>query len=880
MKLLLIDGSNLIFRAYYATEKQQVNTLDNRPANAVNTLISMINKLIVTHQPTHAFIGLDTGGSTFRHEHYPEYKGKRSETPERLRQQFGLAKELYEAMGIKFDATVKYEADDLIATLARKASDLGHKVNIVSGDKDLLQLVDDNITVTTPAMGFSKEVNYTPAVFKEKFEFDPVRFIEYKALVGDSSDNIIGITKVGDKTAKKLILEYPDLQHMVQAAQDGLIKGVVGNNLKDAKQQLDDNMHLVTLVEDIELEYDFTDLTFDGFGSQLMDFLKACGFTKHLNNFSKLVKMPEEETVDFLLNYKTIFEFDANLHTGEQTFVYVQTLFENYQKNPVIGISLVSEKGIFFMAPDKVNQKFISFLQSDAKKVTYDIKKLMVLLGISSVSGFVLDVQIASSLISSDNAKRSIDMIASSYGFNSVNTFEQVYGSKTKPVIPVKSKLITDVCAKGYALSQLYIPIINKLEQLDLHNIYYNIEYPLALVLAKMEIEGVLLDQKGLAKLADSYEILIKELSEKIALYTQINIDSPKQLSEFLFVEKSLPTKNIKKTTGGFSTDVTTLNQLLDMLCIEKQTYQSEIEFINNLLIYRKYKKLYSTYLLGLENHLNEDNRLKPIYQQLLVETGRLSSIDPNIQNIPIKSTEGAEIRRLFVAPDGYKVAAIDYSQVELRIIAHIAQETHMLSDFKSGLDIHSETAKKILHKTEVTAKERSQAKAINFGIIYGMSQYGLAKQLSITNEEAKLFIQRYFQNYPNIEKYMVDATQDAKDKGYSQTLFNRRRYIPTINSSAKMEAQAAMRIAINTPIQGTAADVIKLAMVKVDEYIVQKQLKSKMVMQIHDELVFYIHEDELEVVDAIKNIMETVVDLDVFLMAEANIGNNWLEAK
>lgn len=880
MKLLLIDGSNLIFRAYYATEKQNITMLDNRPANAINTLISMINKLVEEHKPTHMFIALDTGKSTFRHEHYPEYKGKRSETPEKLRAQFPIAKELYDAMGIRHYATESFEADDLIATYAKTAARLGYDVQIVSGDKDLLQLVEDNITVTTPAMGFAKEVRYTPEVFFEKFSFTPNRFTEYKALVGDKSDNIIGIAKVGDKTAQKLINQYTDLESIVHAAKNSEIKGVVGANLAEGLEQLESNMHLVTLIDNIDLDCKLDELEFSDFNYEtFLGFLKNAGFTKFLNQFSKKTSIDQSKLSTKKFEHNVIYEFDITQHTGLETYIYTQSLADNYYASEGLGIGLYSEKGLFYLSMEKINDQFIEFLRSEQKKICYDLKRLMVLTKQSIVNGVEFDIFLGLSLINNDNYKRTLDVIAVNYGVDFLNTQEQVYGSKTKPQLPVKSVLIEDICHKAYALKIMHIKILNELEDLELTDIYANVELPLAPVLAKMEMYGVFLDEKRLGEIEEQYNTIIGDLTEKINQIIDFNFDSPKQLSDYLFITKELPSKGIKKNASSFSTDVTNLNKLKDLLIIDSEKYTQELSLIEYILTYRKYKKIVSTYLEGLRNHII-DGKIHPLYQQLLVETGRLSAIAPNVQNIPIRTNEGQVIRELFIAPEGHRLAAIDYSQVELRVIAHMAQEKHMIEDFKNNLDIHSETAKKILNQTTVDSKQRSQAKAINFGIIYGMSQYGLAKQLDISNEQAKEFIERYFINYPQIEQYMKQASEFARTNGYSKTLFNRRRYISGLNSKSKMEIEAANRIAINTPIQGTAADIMKLAMIEIDRFLTEHDYQTKMVMQIHDELVFYIPNEEIHILDALREKMENIVHLDVFLKAEANLGDNWLQAK
>jgi DNA polymerase-1 len=877
MKLLLIDGSNLIFRAYYATEKQNILTPAGVDANAIHTLIGMINKMVIEHKPTHMFIGLDTGSSTFRHKMYEDYKGKRSATPDRLKGQFSLARELYDSMGVKYDATDEFEADDLIATYAKLAKEKGYQVQIVSGDKDLLQLIDDNVKVLTPAMGFAKEINYDQKVFIDKFDFHPERFIEYKALVGDSSDNIIGVEKLGDKTARKLINEYDDVEAMIEAAKAGIIKNKLGLNLANAGEIVVENKKLVTLIEDVNVDIPLEDLVFDNYNfDTFLSFLKKCGFTKYYNQFGKNVEVKNEVISDFTI----IDQFDQKEHTCVETFIYTQSLGENYLETEGLGFGLVSKKGIFYLPHDKIDQTFIRYLQSDDKKITYNLKRLMGILNLTEVDGFVFDIYLGSSLLTNDNYKKSIDLLAVGYDVNIISNFEEIYKTKSNPVMPDIDILARDIVTKTIALEKLYIPIINELEDAKLSDVLYDIELPLTGVLSRMEQNGVYIDESKLDELNIYYGDKIKILEEEIRMLTTININSPMQLSDYLFVENELPNKGIKKTTRSFSTDVDNLNKLRKMLLIDQLQYGEYIKLIDLILEYRIYSKLNSTYLLGIKKYIT-NGLVHPIYQQLLAETGRLSVIDPNIQNIPIRTKEGQVIRSLFNCQEGYKFIAIDYSQVELRLIAYIAGETNMIHDFANGLDIHEATAKKILNVETVSSDERSKAKAINFGIIYGMSQYGLAKQVGISNEEAKHFIERYFETYPKIKEYMSKQISFARENSYVKTLFNRRRYIKNINSVSKMEKENAERMAINSPIQGTAADVIKIAMIEVDKAIKNNEIEAKMVMQIHDELVFYVKEEDADkIAQKIKSKMENAFTQELNLKAEIGMGNNWLEAK
>ncbi len=893
MKLLLIDGSNLIFRAYYATEKREIKTPNGEDANAIYTLVTMINKLIVEHKPTHMFIALDTGKSTFRHEKYPMYKGKRSETPERLKSQFPMALELYEAMGIKHYATERFEADDLIASYAKLGERSDFDVQVVSGDKDLLQLISPKTKVLTPGIGFIKECNYDEEIFSEKFGFNKDRFVEYKALVGDTSDNIIGVEKIGAKTAAKFINNFSSIDEMISSAQDvvqkmenkekipkeTIIKGKNAERMAVSKELLDDNLELVKLIEDVDVHIPLEELKFSDYNYEtFIKYLKKCGFTKMANDFAKKAGLEAEKVVYNQQQVQEITKFNIKKHTGKETFIYTETLGENYHTTRGLGIGFASEKGLFYLPQTKIDEDVKAYIKSDAKKIVYNLKRLMVMLNLSEVQGVIFDPFLALALLNPENYKKPIDVIAIQEQIEGIKDQRELYGPKSNPKLPLPDLIKEDIGMKAYVCQQLYIKLVNEIEMNELSSVLQTIELPLSQVLAKMEMTGIVIDENKLNDLNHDFEIEIEKIEQKINLITDINIKSTKQLREYLFDTRALPDKGIKKTKSGHSTDVENLSKLRKLLEFDADKYESDIKLIDLIFEHRMYSKLNSTYLKGLAKYL-EEGKLHPIYHQLLTETGRLSVSEPNIQNIPIRTEKGQVIRSLFTAPAGKKVVAIDYSQVELRVIAHMANEEHMLSEFRANNDIHTETAKKILGLSEVSKNQRSQAKAINFGIIYGMSAFGLAKQVGISKKEAADFIDKYLNTYPNIEKYMNDLIEFAKENEYVKTIDGRRRNLPNINSSNRLEAENAKRMAINTPVQGTAADIIKKAMIAVNKYI--KGTEIDLVMQIHDELVFYIPETEVEEqTTKIKGLMENVVDLNVNLIADAQSGDNWLEAK
>lgn len=868
-KLLLIDGSNLIFRAYFASEKQNIKTLDGRPGGAIRTLVSMINKIVNEEKPTHMFIALDTKAPTFRHHSYEDYKAGRSKTPEDLNMQFPMAMELYDAMGIKHYGVDGYEADDLIASYATKAKADGYQVKIVSGDKDLLQLVDDGIEVLTPKMGFAKEVNYTPEVFVEKYEFGPERFIEYKAIVGDKSDNIIGVEKIGDKTARKLINQYPSYVEMVEAAKSGEVKGKVGENLSASLEQIETNIHLVTLLKEAPLEIELEGLEHGPLATQqFVDYLKELGFTKQANDFES--QMTTEPVQKEEVTFSVIDSFDPSLHIGERTCVYTQTLTDNYFKSENLGIAFSSEKGTFYSK--EISSEILEWLKSDDEKITYDLKALCSIVGFT-VNNVMFDSYLAASLIDVTMNKMPIDYIMAKYGFADVQPFEHVYKIKSNPQMPEDGVLHLDIATKAYAIFTTFNEIVNQVEKDNLTQVMYDIELPLSPVLSQIERNGITVDTDNINSLKQKYSQILSDINDQISEITTINVSSPMQLSDYLFVERELPTKGIKKTTRSYSTDVTNLTKLLDNLEADSQ----DAKLINLILEHRIYSKLLNTYVIGIEKHVDENNQVRPLYNQLLSETGRLSTREPSIQNIPIRSEEGQVIRSLFGSKPGYKLVAIDYSQVELRMMAHISEDEKLIDAFNHDADIHASTAETIFGTS--ADGNRSKAKAINFGIIYGMSKYGLAKQVGITNDEAEEFISKYFENYPAIKRYIETTIDFATENTYVNTIFNRKRVIADINNSNYMKREHAKNAAINTPVQGSAADLIKIAMIKVAEHI--KNTNTKMIMQIHDELVFEIKEDELDSeIAEICNIMQTATELKVPLKVDYGVGSNWLEAK
>lgn len=878
-KLLLIDGSNLIFRAYYGTENINVKNPQNISVNAVYGLINMLSKILEDENPTHVFIALDRAKKTFRHEMYDDYKGGRASMPDKLREQWTIVQDFFDALGIIKGDSEKYEADDLIATYANIAKKENYKVKIISGDKDLLQLVDENVNVLIPKMGFAKECDYDVKTFEEKYEFSPKRFIEYKALVGDKSDNIIGIEKLGDKTAKKIINNSKNIEDIINQAQEGEIKGKVGENINNNLELIKRNLVLVTLIEDTPLDVGIDELKFDGINLETYGtFLQEQGFTKIYNNLLKSnnIEIKKEE-----IKYIEIEDFKIDEHIKGITYLYTQNLKENYFLSECLGIGIVNESGNFYLSQNNINDEFIKFLESDHPKVYYNSKNLLANINKRiKLNGTVTDLYLALALINSDNYKKTIDQNLLSYEYTNIDNFEEIYKAKSNPKKPEPAIYYEDIVKKTIGLSKTHEKIVGKLIENKSIELLEEIELPLLQTLSEMEKEGIYIDKSKLIALKDKYSQVILELQEKLEDYALINFNSFIQLSNLLFEEWNLPKKGIKKTTTAYSTDEENLNKLLSLLKETEDKYKNEITFINLLLEYRKTNKLLNTYVKNIEKFILADGRVHPINHQLLAETGRLSVMDPSIQNMPIRTELGQEIRSIFKNTKGI-ILAFDYSQIELRVMAHFSKDEAMIEAFNNDVDIHTQTAKKILGSNDVTALQRSQAKAINFGIIYGMSSYGLAKQVGISNQTAKEFIEKYFLEYPNIKSYMDEQIQYAKDNGYVKTLFGRKREIPTINSKNYKEKEMSARMAINTPIQGTAADIMKMALIKVNKALGEANVDAKIIMQIHDEIVLDVnpkHKDK--VIKIVKENMEDVVDLEVKLKVDYGEGDSWLDAK
>ncbi len=849
-KILLVDGNNLLFRSYYATAYNG-NFMKNSkgfPTNALFGFVNMINKIITEEKPVYIMVAFDKG-KTFRHAKYDFYKGGRGETPDELKVQFPIAKELLTYMGIKYYEIDNYEADDIIGTFAEYCNkDDDYDGTIISSDKDLLQLLSNHVDIKL--LKQKDYIRYNPETFKKDYGIDPINIIDLKALMGDSSDNIPGVKGIGEKTALKLLTQYKTLDGIYEHIDE--IKGSTHDKLVTDKDNAYMSYSIATIVKDVPMEITIED-------------------TKYLEpNYELLNKMYEElEFYSFLKKneQKTIQDINVKIINNindikitKECAIYLEMDNTNYHNANIIGLSVYNEDVSYFI-PFNILKQNPEFLIKNIK-YTYDLKKVLVAFKYQNI--FIdlctFDTMIAAYLLEY-NVKDDITYLANEQGYN-------IPFTKTDEI----NELAKISIQKAKFIYETHIDLLNKLEKENMLNLFNNIEMKLVYVLADMEYTGIKVDKNILNDMGKEIKNKIESISSEIYKIAgnEFNISSPSQLGNILFEKLNLP--HGKKGKTGYSTAADVLEKLRDKHII-----------INYILEYRMLTKLYTTYIEGLINTISSDNKIHTIYTQTVTRTGRLSSIEPNLQNIPIRYEYGRLIRKAFIPSNNGVILSSDYSQIELRILSHMAHIDSLIDAFKNNIDIHSKTASDIYHIdiSDVTKEMRRVAKAVNFGIIYGISSFGLSENLSINPKQAQAFIDDYLNTYPGIKEYMDKTILNAHNNGYVLTLFNRKRTIPELNNKNYMIRSSAERMALNTPIQGTSADILKKAMIEIYDIFNKKNLKSKMIVQVHDELVFDCPNEELEIVkEIVKNTMENIYKLDVPLNVEINYGINWYEAK
>ena len=848
-KIVLIDGNNLMFRAYYATAYTG-NLMKNSKGLVTNALYgftNMINKIIEEEKPEYMAVAFDIGKS-FRHEEYKEYKAGRNSTPDELKIQMPIAKTLLEHMGIMHLSVENYEADDIVGTLCKRANeDPEWDALLVTSDHDYLQLITDQVEVKLlKPKGFTK---YKPTNFKEEYGIDPIKVIDLKALMGDSSDNIPGVPGVGEKTALKLLVEHGDLDSIYNNID--AVKGKLKDKLVENKDSAYFSKRMATIYCDVPLGITFDDMRYDGPNDTLDDFYRELEFNSLISKHTSVMKKNIEN------EYKEL-QSVHEIALDKQISYYIEASQENYHNANILGMGLYDGTTCFYVKPELV--KDVMEYIKDEVKYTFDLKKNIVLLN-DLETNTIYDLNIACYLLNKP-IKDDLAILMNQEGI-SIPFYNEVVKTPelVKDEVTYKAKFI-------YETREKYL---DDLRADEMYELFENVEMPLSTVLAKMEMEGIKCDKDILDTQAKEIKVRIDELEKNIheLCGVEFNISSPKQLGEVLFETLGLP--HGKKGATGYKTGAEVLEKLIGVHPV-----------IELILEYRNITKLYSTYLEGLNKFIHDDGKIHTIYKQTLTRTGRLSSVDPNMQNIPARDELGRLVRKAFLPVNDIFLSS-DYSQIELRILAHISKSDELIQAFVNGDDIHTKVAADIFNKSmdEVTKVERRTAKAVIFGIVYGISGFGLGENIGVSPKEAKQFIEKYYELYPGVKAYMDMIKSDAYDCGYVRTLFNRKRVIDELNSSNFMVRQGGERIALNTPIQGTSADIIKMAMVEIDKAFVHNDVKSKMILQIHDELVFDVLEEEKEKVsDIVKTIMESIVNWEVPLLVSQDYGTDLYETK
>lgn len=865
-ELILIDGNSLLFKAFYATSYTG-NYMVNRngiPTNGVYGFARMVEK-IISINPKYVIVAFDYGKKTFRNELLDTYKATRKETPQELVPQFALAREYLTAHNITWYEVEGYEADDIIGTLVDFGEKNNLKVSVYTGDKDANQLISSQATIYRTVKGVTELDIYNEQTLLDKYGLKPDQFRDFLGLMGDSSDNIPGIKGVGEKTALKLLHQYGTIEGL-QEHQDE-IKGKMGEKIRAGMEDALMSKKLATILRNIPIDVDLEKATYQGY-----DYETLKSFYEKYDMNSLIKSMTTEAAPKKELKLEIV---DHMPEITKDSAVYPSIYDTNYHRSIILGYGIYNDEQAYFISYENAlkDELFLAYLKDEnKKKYGYDIKSAVIgsrWNGIE-INGYTFDLSLASYVLE-PAVKEELKYVCTHFDYEGVQYDEEVFGKGAKKHIPEDDILASHIVSKAKAIYELKDVVTKELKDKNQYELYEDIELPVTRILGEMEFAGTEIDLDVLKEMDTAFDETIEKLANDIYRIsgTTFNISSPKQLGQVLFEDLGL--KGGKKTKTGYSTSQDVLEKIIDAHPV-----------VPLVLEYRMLTKLSSTYLKGLQEQVFPDNKIHTIYKQTLTHTGRLSSVDPNLQNIPVRSEEGKLIRKAFVSHNGYLVS-FDYSQIELRILAHMAHVTNLIDAFNQGKDIHRHTAALVfgVKDEEVSPQMRSQAKAVNFGIIYGMSEFRLSKDIGMSISEARDFINKYFETYPEVKTYMDEVVETCKKQGYVSTLLNRKRYIPTINDKNFMVRQQAQRYAMNTPIQGTGADILKLAMIEVDKALKEKNLKSQMILQVHDELIFDVFEDELEeVMSLVKEKMENCIKMDVPLIVEGNYAKNWCELK
>ncbi|HHQ6732968.1 TPA: DNA polymerase I [Staphylococcus aureus] len=874
-KLVLIDGNSLSFRAFYAlpllSNKAGIHT------NAVYGFAMLLEKILKEEKPNHFLVAFDAGKTTFRHEKYSEYKGGRQKTPPELSEQFPYIRQLLDAYHIKRYELDNYEADDIIGTLSKEADKAGFQTIIITGDRDLTQLATDNVTIYYTKKGVTDVDHYTPDFIAEKYNgLTPNQIIDMKGLMGDTSDNIPGVAGVGEKTAIKLLNQFDTVEGVYEHL-DEITGKKLKEKLQNSKEDALMSKELATINVDspIEVKLEDTLMTHQDEQQEKIELFKKLEFKQLLADIDQSASV--EDAIEKTFEIDTSFD-NFNFTSLKEAAIHFELDGGNYLRNNILKFSLFTGEKHIVINADDINShaELVAWLENpNTKKVVYDAKKTYVAshrLGID-IQNISFDIMLTSYIIDPSRTISDVQSVVSLYGQSFVKDDVSIYGKGKKFKVPEDDVLNPYVASITDAIYFAKPNMDKQLEEYNQVELLADLELPLAKILSEMEEIGIYTDVHDLEEMEkeiqEKLDVLIRNIHD--AAGEDFNINSPKQLGVVLFETLQLPV--IKKTKTGYSTAVDVLEQL-----------QGEHPIIDYILEYRQLSKLQSTYVEGLQKVISDDQRIHTRFNQTLAQTGRLSSVDPNLQNIPVRLEEGRKIRKAFKPSSKDSVIlSADYSQIELRVLAHITQDESMKEAFINGDDIHTATAMKVfgVEADQVDSLMRRQAKAVNFGIVYGISDYGLSQSLGITRKKAKAFIDDYLASFPGVKQYMSDIVKDAKALGYVETLLHRRRYIPDITSRNFNLRGFAERTAMNTPIQGSAADIIKLAMVKFAQKMKETTYQAKLLLQVHDELIFEVPKSEVDSFsEFVEEIMENALQLDVPLKVDSSYGATWYDAK
>lgn len=864
-KLLILDSNSILNRAFYGV--RYLSAKDGTPTNAIYGFLNILLKLIKEQEPDYICAAFDVKAPTFRHKQYEGYKAQRKPMPEGLAAQMPLAKDVLRAMGVTILEKEGYEADDIIGTVARLCEESEISCFIATGDKDDLQLASDKtkVILTVTKSGYNETIIYDDKGVKEKYHVTPTEFIDVKALMGDPSDNIPGVKGVGEKTAMSLIEKHHSIEYIYENIDDIGLKGAMLQKMKDGRKMAFMSKELATINRNTPIEFNAEECVFDGFenNGELYEILKRL----ELNSIVKKLDLSGGDNVKENEDIFKDFSYqvgDKNMISSDKVTVVLDFDGDNIS-SAAVG---VGNNAVVLNEQDDIKELLEDY---SIAKVMFDVKEAIVKLnGRIDIKNISDDTAIAAYLVDPAKNEYTIEKLASEYFGTVIEKPEVKQLSLLDDVETDRSEYLAK-CA--VALGVLNERIGDKIKENGQEKLYQEVELPLVTVLAHLEINGFLVDDNQLKEFADKLGEKIDALTNEIYMLAgeEFNINSPKQLGVILF--EKLELKPVKKTKTGYATNADVLEKLRDKHPI-----------VNFIMEYRQLAKLKSTYCDGLTAVVNPNtHRIHSVFTQTVTVTGRLSSTEPNLQNIPTRTELGREIRKMFVAKDGYVLVDADYSQIELRVLAHIANDETMINAFRNNEDIHAVTASQVLGipLEDVTKEQRSSAKAVNFGIVYGIGEFSLAQDLHISVKEAKAYIESYLEKYHGVRNYMESIKEQAKKDGYVKTMLNRIRYIPELKSPNYNIRQFGERVALNTPIQGTAADIIKLAMVRVDNRLINEGLKSKLILQVHDELIVEAHKDE---VDKVKQIlseeMQGAMELNVPLKVDMSTGHSWYDAK